>query len=494
MIAVLGTLAVAGLGLLALAKSGSGSSSSSSASGAGSSSSGSSPIVVLTDDAAELEQILIEAGFSPGLRRFCLLTAAGESGFTSNVYLGRPELQPPGTVLSSAWKQIGESEYQATVRAYEGHAELYGSCPWPKSRYTVAGGLFGFLAPYAVYCYRNTQLRCIDPWSIYDAVEAVVMFYDMVRRIAGNPRMKINGDWLDLRCGVGALARIGVPEQRERMANKLESQKILSRLGIPKSWLYQKIDPIPSVDLLALRQRLLAKFGKQPAPDTSQQTPQQRQRTITLGGLETLELVTGGASLDDDVPVVVALHGRGGSAAALAAVVQSMPERFRFLLPSAPTELGNGRAWWLPSTATATADEIAEAMVPAAEQLVPMLIAAEATYGRRPQLFGHSQGAMLALLIAAQHGTLVSHVVPVSGWLPPPLYPQPPQYQTVYYPRVSGVHGEVDAVVPLDYAVDALTAFEFAGAEVDFYAETGLGHDLGPLWELARDLLIAGAE
>jgi predicted esterase len=479
-------VAAAGLGVLALSRS--------SSKGSGSSSSSSSgPAYIVTDDLAELDAIMIEAGFSPNLRRFCAMTAQGESGLISNMYLGRPQLQPPGTVLSPYWEDIGESEYQATVDAYDSLAEIYSACPWPKSRYTVAGGLFGFLAPYGVYAYRNTSLKCIDPWSIYDAVEAVVMFYDMLRRISGNPRMSINGDWLDLRCGVGALARIGVPEKRAAMAAKLEDRGTLKKLGVPKAWLYEKIEPLPKVDLLELRARLLAKFRpKVPGPNPAPTPDSTTQRTINLGGLETIELVTGGAGLDDDLPIVVGLHGRGGSSSAMAEVVRSMPEPFRFLLPNAPGS-GSSRSWWGPSTGSATAEVIAAAMPPAADVLVPMLIAVEATYGRVPMLFGHSQGAMLAYLIAAQHGTLVRLVVAVSGWLPPPLYPAPPQYQTVYWPMIVGIHGETDDVVPLDYDVDTLTAFEHAGAEVDFYAETGLGHALGPLWTLARDVLIAGA-
>lgn len=246
------------LGLLLLAIAGAGAGSKSGDSGGGSDSGNpgdpggdSSP----TGGQKELDNLLRQAGLSKGWREFCLLTAAGESGFVPNIYLGLPERQPPGTVLSKWWESIGESEYKATIVAFERNAELWENCPWPKDRYTTAGGLFGFLAPNAVYAYRNTSLKCIDPWMIYDAREAIPMFLAYCKRVMGNSRMKTNGDWLDLRLGVGALQRIGVPEQRTDMADKLVKRGTLKRVGLNKSWLYRKVEPL-QLDVMALREKL----------------------------------------------------------------------------------------------------------------------------------------------------------------------------------------------------------------------------------------------
>ncbi len=207
----------------------------------------------------DLDDVLADAGLSANWRKFFLMTAAGESGFVENVYLGRPELQPPGTVLSSAVDEIGESEYQATIVAYNRHADKWDKCGWPRDRYTVAGGAFGFLAPNAVYAYIATDLRCIDPWSIYDTLEAVPMGMAMAKRILGNSRMKINNDWLDLRLGWGALERVAVPAARSAMRKKLIDRGHLKAAGISDpSWLYGKIDPLPAgFDPVALRAKLL---------------------------------------------------------------------------------------------------------------------------------------------------------------------------------------------------------------------------------------------
>lgn len=208
-----------------------------------------------------LDAMLADAGLPRDWRRFAIMTAAGESRFVANVFLGRPPLKPPFAVLSSSWQQIGESEYQATVRAYNRNADLWSSCPWEQERYTVAGGLFGLLAPNAVYAFRNTELVCIDPWSTFVAAESIPMFIDFCRRVLKNSRMKIKGDWLDLRLGVGALERIGVASERQEMLDKLTSRGILSDLGIPRQWLFETVKPLPKVDLVAVRARLLETYG-----------------------------------------------------------------------------------------------------------------------------------------------------------------------------------------------------------------------------------------
>ncbi len=213
---------------------------------------------VVTTTYAQLDALLIRAGLTKRWRQFCLLTAAGESNFVSNVYLGPPDRQPPGTKLSSSWERIGQSEYEATRTAYNRNAELWQSCPWGASRYTTAGGLFGLLAPNAIYGYRSTDLRCLDPWKIYDAAEVIPMFLAYCKRTMGNSRMDINGDWLDLRLGVGATKRIGVPEQRTSMIAKLEKKGgALKRVGLDRTFLFGKVEPLPNFNILTYRELLV---------------------------------------------------------------------------------------------------------------------------------------------------------------------------------------------------------------------------------------------
>ena len=138
-------------------------------------------------------------------------------------------------------------------------------------------------------------------------------------------------------------------------------------------------------------------------------------------------------------------------------------------------------------------------MLPALDWLTPVLAGAEQQFGRRPSLFGYGQGAMLAYGISAQRGYLVDHVVAVSGWLPPPLWPIAADNQSVQFPSIVGVHAhaEGDAAVPISFAIDTLEAFELAGADVDFIVvdEAGphmLGADpdgIGGVWAAARGVI-----
>jgi predicted esterase len=462
------------------------SASKSKASAKGSTSPASSPVTVI-DEISEIEPLLLAASLDAGWRRFFTVIARKESGFVSNVFLGRVDRQPPGTVLSKQADTLGEGEWRAAQTAYERLTFLH-ACYWPAARYEVAGGLFGQLAPLAVAQWAKTPLACLDPWSIFDPVEALVMAIGNAGGLTRRADFDVHGDWLDVFVGWGSPASIGDPERRALVAGRLA--KHLAALGIADAWLYQRVTALPVEPLLELRERLLAQYTS-PGGMPSGADAEPAARTYTAAGFQVLEFVTAGARLDDvGLPVVVGLHGRGGSPSAFAEVVRQTNEPIRFVVPTGPVEVGGGRAWWPETTAGAAGPVLADRVDTMVDRIAPLLLEVEARHGRRPIVLGHSQGGILAYGIAARAGSLADVVIAASGWLPRESIPDG-DGQTIAWPEVViGVHGSGDETVPIDYAIDTLTALEFAGANVDVVEIDG-GHGLAGMWPVLRDLLIA---
>src|SRR5215470_18519990 len=60
-----------------------------------------------------------------------------------------------------------------------------------------------------------------------------------------------------------------------------------------------------------------------------------------------LEVVTGGAAADAELPLVIALHGRGDTAEAFAPLFRELPARARVAILRPPHPWDGGQAWFL---------------------------------------------------------------------------------------------------------------------------------------------------
>src|SRR5438045_835555 len=203
-------------------------------------------------------------------------------------------------------------------------------------------------------------------------------------------------------------------------------------------------DPLPSRLLLAIGVVLLAGPGcsresapTPPAGSTAARPPSETRSvepvapppragqpgSTTRGeitGVRYLEHMTGGARPDERVPMIVALHPMGGDPADLLQLLRRYRRRARLILPYGHPS--GGMYLWYDSVrddvaapvVTREADRIASALA--------ALVAARPTVGK-PLVTGFSQGGIMTFALAVTHPEALAAAFPISGLLPPSLYP-----------------------------------------------------------------------
>lgn len=183
--------------------------------------------------------------------------------------------------------------------------------------------------------------------------------------------------------------------------------------------------------------------------------------------------VDGPGAPPDDAPRVLALHGRGDTAADFARAGPQFSERVQFRALQAPLAWQNGWAWF-PSGPRAAPTE-------AIEQAVARVQAHVLQAGERPlAMVGFSQGCMTLLHYLARHPERMRAAICIGGaavgQLPTPAGP-------VRTP-ILFVHGSADRMVPVAAARSAIQAMENRGFSTEFIEHAG-GHEI-PRDELPR--------
>jgi len=211
--------------------------------------------------------------------------------------------------------------------------------------------------------------------------------------------------------------------------------------------------------------------------------------------------MTGGALPDERVPMVVALHPMDGDPAALLQILGRYRRRARLILPYGHPS-GGMYFWYDPvddevaaPRVTREADRLAAALA--------ALVAARPTVGK-PLVTGFSQGGIMTFALALTHPEALAAAFPISGLLPPSLYPSAalssePRPETL--PPVVAFHGASDLAVPTRGARDSITELQLAGYTAELHEYAGVEHDisdqeLGEIFERigrAADSLAASA-
>lgn len=185
-------------------------------------------------------------------------------------------------------------------------------------------------------------------------------------------------------------------------------------------------------------------------------------------------LVVAPAEAAPDIPIVLALHGRGDRADAFARLAEQVRVPMRFIVCEAPMPWGarGGRRWFdmsapdLPAQLTARVDDL----VTLAEK-----VAKRWPEAPKPMLLGFSQGAMLSLQAIAQRPAPFAGAIALSGAL---LTPDGHPKSAVSLP-VFLTAGSRDRVVKPERARDAAAALEALGHETEVLDFEG-GHGVTP--------------
>jgi phospholipase/carboxylesterase len=204
--------------------------------------------------------------------------------------------------------------------------------------------------------------------------------------------------------------------------------------------------------------------------------------------LETVEIVTGGADPADALPIVVAVHGLGGTPRHFAHVFDGFPERARIVLPRAPERRSVGFSWF-PLPWDGVDQATFSAGVARSRDLVAALLE---RLGRehpgvgRPILTGFSQGGILAFAVGVARPELAVRVVPIAGWLPPTLVPDAkPRLPLV---PIRALHGEDDDLLPIGRTQRLVATLSRDGFDATLHAFAHVGHAIQPP---VRDALYA---
>lgn len=160
-----------------------------------------------------------------------------------------------------------------------------------------------------------------------------------------------------------------------------------------------------------------------------------------LDGVKYIEHVTGGASPDDALPMLIVFHPLTATPQGTAAF-KSLPPT-RVIRPYGDYKRGSGYSWF-EKTAKGDQAALAQAFMKTATKAVPFVrdIALCRPTTGKPVVTGSSQGGHMAYLLASRAAPHVRGAVAVAGWLPQELWVRGGMAPTV------GIHGTRDTIVP----------------------------------------------
>jgi phospholipase/carboxylesterase len=199
-------------------------------------------------------------------------------------------------------------------------------------------------------------------------------------------------------------------------------------------------------------------------------------------GLRYLEILHGGASPQQKLPLLLVLHGRGDKPGHdwLQVLDLEPAVQARIILPQAPLPLGDGFSWFAQRGADLDHTPLARSISAQAQRLGELLQVLEKqrpTRGRAV-VTGFSQGGMLSYALSLLHPQRVARALPIGGMLPQAIWPAqlPPQP----LPPLHALHGTADAVIRFDLDERLHAHLRELGYPAELTRFEGVGHSITP--------------
>lgn len=179
-------------------------------------------------------------------------------------------------------------------------------------------------------------------------------------------------------------------------------------------------------------------------------------------------------------PLIVMLHGWSGDEKVMWVFESVLPEGWWIASPRALFALEGGGYNWLPGRA-GNRHELSEfkGAVDIIQRLVDQIVSVNHLRDPKLILMGFSQGAALALSVAALGTRLPDALVSLAGFLPDG------RFNRLRSVPVFWGHGLRDTLVPIELARQAIQRLQEDGAEIH-YCEADVQHKVGV--ECARGL------
>jgi phospholipase/carboxylesterase len=212
------------------------------------------------------------------------------------------------------------------------------------------------------------------------------------------------------------------------------------------------------------------------------------------GGVQYLEILRGGATQDQAVPMIVLIHSLAQKAelhwvdCAAPGLQADTPCGFdvdpgipvRIVMPQATTPYGSGFSWFPYDTNPDTRNDaaIAPGIQEAGERVARFI---QVVRGQRPArgrviVTGFSQGAMLTYQVTLKHPELVYFAAPASGYLPQDLWPSAAPGGQL--PEIDAIHGTSDKVVDFDADSKLIQHLQGLGYTAEFTSFGGVAHEV----------------
>jgi phospholipase/carboxylesterase len=189
-------------------------------------------------------------------------------------------------------------------------------------------------------------------------------------------------------------------------------------------------------------------------------------------------LLTGGATVDQELPLLVAVHGMGSRPERFAGAFAALDTPARVILPLAPHPTASGGGSWFPFRRNETDREtFGQHVYEASAEVVALLDWAEGHYPTRgePVITGFSQGGMVSFAVASGWPDHIAAALPVGGDLSLSLVPQAAPSDP---PPVIAFHGTADDVVPIAPVVQAVEALQAVGYDATLHSYDGVKHSI----------------
>jgi phospholipase/carboxylesterase len=192
------------------------------------------------------------------------------------------------------------------------------------------------------------------------------------------------------------------------------------------------------------------------------------------------EYATGGARLEDPLPMLVLLHGKLDSPAIIHSYFEDLHTPARLIIPRG-VPFGRGYVWWDLHKKDNDALAFARAANEAARRMgafVHRIVQEKPTVGK-PVIAGFSQGGFLTYALVVRDPGLVNTAFPLSAALPPSLVPAawPPGAPK---PTIHAFHGDQDDLVPVEMDRASVASLRALGVPVTLSEFPILVHAIGP--------------
>jgi len=212
-----------------------------------------------------------------------------------------------------------------------------------------------------------------------------------------------------------------------------------------------------------------------PPPDSPTFVVRQEERD----GTYFLEVVIGDATLEDELPMLVVLHGRGGSAQIPGGPFLGLTHAVRVIVPQATERLGSGYEWLPVYVGEGLVDRLSSTLFAQASRVASLVrqLSEERPTTGRVIVSGFSQGGLLTLTLALYHDDLFAEAFPLACWLPPPLVPAY-RRTDLTYPRIRSMHGTADPTIPFGPTRDLFIHLASLGFDATLVPFDGVQHTI----------------